>query len=76
MHLHIVDLRVAGPTHGHLAYKNLPLDDVLLVRPGAATATTTAMGAAKGVTAMATRVATGVETGDGCRSETNCSSRR
>ena len=31
LHLHIVDKSVAGPTHAHLAHKNLPLEDVILV---------------------------------------------
>ena len=28
-HLHIVDLKHAGPTHDHLAFKNLSLNDAL-----------------------------------------------
>lgn len=31
LHLHVVDLSVAGPTHAHLAFKNLPLEIVLQV---------------------------------------------
>ena len=30
-HLHIVDLSMAGPTHEHLRFKNLKLDDVIAV---------------------------------------------